>query len=113
VNRALRVGDHVEFRSTEAADDFCLSEAYPELRTCMGGTQKWDETAPDNLMTVVGRRSHEERPVLEVALSWVARNMLVWAAHMRLDNRAKRNRLAQKIEAMKAQRARERQRRPK
>lgn len=110
MNRALRVGDQIEFRATLAADDFCRSSAYPELLTCMGGSQTWDESADGRMMKVVARRTHEERPVLEVELSWTKRRMLVWAALMRLDNRARRNQFAAKVETLKARRCAERRR---
>jgi hypothetical protein len=113
MNRALRIGDHVEFRDTAAADEFCRSSAYPELLRCMGGSQLWDEAAPSHVMQVVARRKHEGLPVLEVALSWTQKNVLVWAAHMRLDNRARRTRFTDKIAAMKVRRMNERRRRPK
>lgn len=104
MNRALRPGDRVEFRSSEAADNFCHSQTYPELDECTGGAQTWDEGPQERVMTVVARRTHEDRPVLEVELSWTKRRAFVWAGHLRLDNRARRNRVSQKIEAMKERR---------
>lgn len=113
MNRKLMVGDRVEFRPTEAAEDLCQYPPYRELRGCRANSQTWCESGADHVMTVVTRRMTLGRPLLEVSLSWASQNIFVWASLMRLDSRARRNRFAAKIEAMKEQRRRDRRRRAK
>lgn len=132
MNRALRIGDRVEFRDLHEADLLCRSAAYPELLGCEAG-QPWDE-ASDKRMTVAARHDAVQaassqlsidgpaqvhrsrrlaRPMVEVELSWAGKRALVFAGLMRLDTRARRNRAAAKVEAMKARRCAERRRKTK
>ena len=103
MNRVLRTGDRVEFRATEAADEFCRHPYLPELRGCDGGSQTWD-AATDRWMTVVSRMRCNGRPAFAVKLSWTKGQVLVYASLLRLDNRARRNRIAAKVEAAKVRR---------
>ena len=108
MNRALRIGDRVEFRDSPEAAAFCASHAYPELAGMIGGSYRWD--ASRLLLTVAARRNDPNtgRPLLEVEMrvrrSRHRRRALAWAADMRLDGRARRNRVTEKIEAMKERR---------
>ena len=97
-----------------------------------GGTHKWDTSQVT--MAVVGRHDFVQpeaaqvamfdvapkvyrryklaRPQLEVELS-SGSSILVWAADMRLDGRARRNRVMAKVENMKRRRREKRMRKAK